>query len=173
MSAERNPDRLPDNAQRDLIQRFNEEYSTAMLDVEVSARHTETEGWQNLYANQRKLERERRRKLADDLRNISDRLELRQLVDEEIKEIADIKKAIGEDNDSNADFDSSTVDPVRRPVDHCNDIVNQALNAAKSDEERTPLINVGLEHMMKLAVAKFPTARWQQDRGIVEIVPAK
>lgn len=161
------PDPSPKNMHRDLITRFKEEYATAILEAEVSAQHTSTEGWQRLYANQRKAERDERRRIAQDMRNVADRLESVGLDEDGEKEIGECKKASAALRDRAYAFETQTVNPVREPVDRCDKIINEARQAARVEEERTPLVNIGLEDLMKDAIAAVRRPRWDADLGRV------
>ena len=168
-SAERNPS--PKNKQLDPIALFREEYAAALADAEVSAQHTATEGWQRLYASRRKADRDARRAVADSLRNLADRLEVRPLEEDEVKEFAQVKAAYVEADDNAAGFTNRTVFPVREPVNRCDALVTDHLFKATSEEERTPLHSMGLEESMRMAIASVPRPRWDDDLGRVEIVP--
>lgn len=164
------PERSPQNKRLDPVSKFREEYATALHDAEVSAEHTATEGWANVYAGQRKTEREGRRALADALRNVADRLEVRELDEDEIKEIGEAKKACAELADRSAAFEQQAVSPVREPVERCQRIIDEAVSLARMEEERHPLVQTGLTHLMEAAVAEIRRPKWEGEAGRVVIV---
>lgn len=77
----------PKNKQRDIVTRFHEEYGVALEAAEVQQNHTDTQGWQQLYAGVVKHYREQRRKMADQLKQLAEELEKHGLNEEQEKSI--------------------------------------------------------------------------------------
>lgn len=172
MSAQPNPDPSPRNKHRDLITRFREEYATALHEADVSRQHTGTEGWQKLYAAQRKSERESRRELAGTLKRSAEQMEAIGLSEDGEKELAAVKKQSESLRERVEHFDLQAIQPVRDPVERCRKLMDEARRAARAEEERTPLVNAGLEELMKDAIAGVDKPRWDDESGRVEILPA-
>src|SRR5512146_2018996 len=112
-SAEPKP--APDNANRDLVTRFRDDYSSALAEARISAEHTATEGWQGLYGGFQRHQRERRRNLAGWLRTIAEQLEKGGLTDEDEKAAKDTIKDVQALREDAEAFDRQTVSPVRKP----------------------------------------------------------
>lgn len=163
------PERVPQNKQRDVVERFRDEYGQVLVEAETSATHTATEGWHRLYVGQRKNERDRRRKLAESLKSLADRMESVGLCEEEEKELAQIKKGSSDLRDAIAAFEMQTIEPVRAPVEMCRKLVTEAREAARNEEERAPLVNVGLEEVMVEAITHIHKVSWDAELGRVII----
>lgn len=163
--AERKPD--PANKQKDVIQRFDSAYSAALIDAQVSAEHTATEGWQKLYHDHVESLVDRRRALAKSMRETADIVELRGTNEEDEKEIGELKKTAVSIRDSDEAFDRQVIQPVRRPVETCERIINEHISQAGREERDAPLHNTGLEHLMRAEVAKRLRVSWDTDTGRV------
>lgn len=157
------------NQNRDLVTRFRDEYTAALVDARVSVEHTATEGWRKIYADERNREILRRHNLSQTLRNIADRLETRGLSEEEEKEISDAKKASVEIRDSHQVFMFEIVEAVKEPVRICDQIIDDAKSQAHRDERDAPLVNVGLTEIMEMEIVKHPRPRWNGETGQVTI----
>lgn len=170
MAAKPKPDEGP-RSNKDLITRFREEYAEALNEVRVSATHTATDGWQGLYQGFHKGNREARRGVSAELKAIAERLEVGDATESDEKDIGDIKKRVTELRAVREIFDRETVQPVREPVEKCHKVIADAKRQAESDEERAPMINIGLVDTMVMAIAEVERAAWDSDRGRVEIRP--
>lgn len=164
-----NPEQVPPNKKRDLITRFKDEYSAAFADVEVAADTTRTEGWARLYAHHRKSQREECRRIAAELRMVADRVEVLIPSEDEEKEIGELKKSCTTLREQNEAFEHQVIEPVREPVQRCEKIIYEAQLAAQTEEERFPLVNTGLEHLMRMEIENVPRAKWDHEHGRVII----
>jgi hypothetical protein len=156
-----------------LVEKFERDYAEALAAAHVSAEHTATEGWQALYREHRRQQREAARRHADSLRAYAEELQMAGSTEAMEKALNETKKALEALREAGAMFDRQTVEPVRKCVDDCDRVVRDAVSAAANEEERTPLINRGIEDEMKAAVARADRAKWDHETGIVRIEPAR
>lgn len=163
----------PRNKRRGLIEEFTEKYAAALTEAEISAAHTSTEGWKRLYAGFRNQQRETRRELAKELKHLSTRMEDVGLSDDEEKTLGGIKKSSEDVNDAKTRFELNTVEPVRRPMVDCENLITEVMYTAQRRESEAPLVEVGLVETVKMAVADLPRPRWNEDEGRLEIVKPK
>lgn len=168
--AQRQPDDVPTNKREDVVVRARREYADALHRAEISATHTATDGWQQLYTGFRLAQREARRKLADDLRQVADTIEAGNLSEDGEKRIGDLKKAAIDLRETAAVFDAKTVQPVKDPVEECRRIMADANTAAQNDEARTPLVNIGLAETMLMESRTWDVPTWDADTGRVNII---
>lgn len=158
----------PDN-RRDPITRFKMEYAEALDEARVSSKHTDTEGWQHLYQGFHKVNRENRRKAAGRLKQIGEELEVAEIGEHGEKDLVDVKKQVQAFREEREIFERKTVGPVREPVEKCQKIIGEARQQAEVDEERAPMVNIGLCEMLLLEIRKLERAVWDADTGRVEI----
>ncbi len=170
MSAE--PSKRPDNQKIDIIKQFQEEYTAAIADARISEEHTQTDGWQKLYGNERRDEQQTRRRLCGELEQAAERLQLVGSTEDDEKALAEIKKGMTAMRERRDSFDRTTVAPVKEPVDRCERVAEKFSSSAKYAEQNAPLHNVGLEHLMRDAIAGCPKASWNEDAGRVELSEA-
>lgn len=164
------PNPAPESkSNKDLIQRFREEYKAALEDARVSAKHTETEGWQRLYAEHRKAGREKRRELAGRLGTLGKAMEDFGLTEEGEKDLKTVAKESETLRASNEVFETETVERVCAAVRACERIIEAYRNEAVRQESNAPLHNVGLEHLMREEIAKVAKPRWDSETGTVKI----
>lgn len=168
MSAETNPQPSP-NQREDLVARFHREYRAALADARTAAEHTGTEGWQALYAKQRDDARDSRRDMAKRLKNAAQTLEDFGLSEDGEKSVKDIMKESATLREANEAFKRQVIDRVTAPVMTCERIAEHFLNEARRQEHDAPLHNVGLEHLMKDAVASESKPSFDDDTGIVTV----
>jgi hypothetical protein len=159
------------NRRRDPITLFRERYAEALAEVRVSVAHTETEGWQKLYAGFRKEEQERRRKQCGELKRLAGLMEDAGLSEDDEKELAAVKKASESIREAREAFEARTITPVRKPVAECERVMDEARNMARREESSAPLHNTGLEKLMKLAISEVEKPRWDNETGRVLIMP--
>ncbi len=168
--AEKKP--KPVNQHRDLVTRFKDNYAEALGRALISETHTATEGWQKLYIDHRAAVRKARQGLAKSIQAIAELVE-KGLADEvQEKEIGDLKKECAELREHEAVFMAQTIEPVRAPADECRKIISDYMQQAANDEARTPLVNSGLEDLMKVAVSSVDKVEWNVDRGQVAVKAA-
>ena len=169
MTALPNPDPSP-NQKMDPVSLFLHNYAKALELVRVSRDHTDTEGWQTLYANHTKALRDNRRRLAQDMAALAEKLEKTGLDEDDEKAIADIKKAAVEMREAEQHWQRQTADPVSNPARVCQQMRLDALANARSVEAREPLIHAGLTLIMQEAMDAQPRATFDEETGRVGIV---
>ena len=157
------------NRHRDAVTRFRQDYSDALEVAVVSAEHTATEGWQKLYASHHEDLRVQRRLAAVKIRELADELEDAGLTDTEAKELAEAKKVVELLNERAAYFENRTVAPVAKPVHQCAAIIETYLSLARREEAEAPLLQSGLEELMRQAISEQPRPTFDADTGVVSI----
>lgn len=167
MSAQ--PQKRPSNSAPDPVVTFRERYAEAMAGVRISAEHTATEGWHRLYHGQRQENLERRRELAKEMKATALRLEDMGLSEEDEKSIGELKKSVTAIREAFETFDQQTISPVRQPVRDCDRIRSEAMAEARRIEAEAPMINIGMEELMRVEVAKVDKPRWDNETGRVLI----
>jgi hypothetical protein len=155
----------PKNQNLDPVSRFKASYATALEGLSVAVLHTSTQGWQELYTAHRKAVRDRRQELAALLRDFADGMERRGLCEQDEKDLGDIRKASAELRAAEDHWQLQTVGPVKAPVDVCQQMLADAVSEAVRLEAREPMLNVGLEELMRMEVAKCIRASWDEDTG--------
>ena len=163
------PNPAPDNARRDLVARFRDDYTLALEEARTSEVHTNTDGWLHLYAGFEVSYREQCRAIANNLKSLADRIELVGSDEPTEKEIGEVKKLAQSLRQTREVFERKTVDPVRKPVDDCDRLIQQYARQAERDEDEAPMVNVGLADLMKLEIGRMPRPFWDRDKGRVEI----
>jgi hypothetical protein len=157
------------NAKRDLITKFKDEYSAALADSKLSAEHTKTAGWKRLYEQHQQQSWDTRRDMAKTLKTCAQTLEDFGLNEDGEKMVKDTMKASAELRERVAAFQSQVIDRICEPVKACERIIEQYMNEARRQESDAPLHNVGLEHLMRDAVAKVAKPKWDADSGTVVV----
>lgn len=170
MSAQ--PNERPKNKQVDLITKFRDDYAIALADAQVSADHTKTEGWQRLYSDHRSNTRDIRRGIAKRLRDIATTIEDFGANEETEKSMQECKKDTVELLTACSSFRRQVIEEVIAPVHDCERIAMAFRNEAAREEAATPLVNSGLEELMRVAVAEQKRPRWDEETGVVEIIEA-
>lgn len=166
--AESNPS---PNQKRDPITRFRDAYSIALADARIFSDYTKTEGWQRIYLGQRNEEQSRRRDLSKRLEAMAATVNDRTLSEDEEKEVGEIKKACADVREMRYAFGKQTVDPVRDAATECNRIIDEAKSLARREEQDAPLVNVGLEDMMRLEIQQVERVRFDEETGKLTIAP--
>lgn len=144
----------------------------ALASAKISAEHTATTGWSQLYLGHRHRQQEERRKLAKELKTLAIALEDRGLTADEEKEVGNIKKSSEAMRDADMVFHLQTVGPVREPVTICDRIRSEAMNEARRLESEAPMMHIGLEGEMSREVGGVDRPAWNAETGCVVIGPA-
>lgn len=151
------------------VLKFREAYDEALAEARISAEHTATQGWQSLYAEQRKADRKERRRMAVDLKDLADRLEQRGWTVEDEKALGDLRKAAIEARERADVFDRETVEPVKRCVERCNRVIEDAKIAADRAESSAPLTSRGVADRIRDAIASVASVSWNAEKGLVVV----
>ena len=157
------------NQYRDLIEKFNSEYAAALGEARISAEHTATPGWQKVYAQQRDQARQRRRDLAKRLGALATMLEDFGLTEDGEKAVKDVAKESAELRETNAAFSHECVERICAPVGACERIIDLYRAEAARNESAAPLINIGLEELMRDAISKVARPSFDDETGAVVI----
>ncbi len=153
----------------DLLAKFRLEYSEALEQARVSSEHTATEGWRRLYAGERNDDLSTRRKLAQRLKQLAERLEDQGLNDDEVKELGGLKTLVVEASDRKFHFSLCTVGPIIQSVRACGRIAENFRNLARREEAEAPLHQAGLEERMRREISLQPVPTWDDQVGQVLI----
>lgn len=155
------------SAAQGLIERFRTAYAPALADAEVSAEHTQTEGWQRLYGTHRESGRAKRREIAKRLRRLATQLEDFGWSEEDEKSVKDAAKESAELTAEDAVFDREAVDRVRAPVQKCERIVREFVGEAERVERDAPLHAKGTTDALKSEIATHRHPDWSDETGMV------
>lgn len=158
-----------DNRKVDIISRFRDRYEEALTQARMHAKHTETEGWQALYSGFKASCRERLAACAKSLRGKADTIELVGTHEELEKDVGEEKKVLAAIRTEMNAFDQNTVQPIKQCTADCQQIITEAMSQARRDENETPLVNLGIEDLMRDAVASVPKVTWDEELGTVVI----
>lgn len=161
------------NRHRDIIAQFRDEFATTLAVAERNATLTETPGWQALIAEERADDRKERRSIAKGLRFWADELEAEGPTPDLLKAIGAEKRRATENHRRRRTFETNTIEPVRKPVRQCEEIVERFRQKAQQQEEAAPLHEAGLHHLMLDAIAAQPRPRWDDETGQLFVDPPK
>lgn len=154
---------------KDVVSRFVEDYARAMREAEVSQEHTATAGWQHLYAEARKGQQEEQRRLCKELESAAYQLGMIGPTEDNEKAVGEIKKSMAALRERIDGFELHTVAPVRAPVDHCKNVIQQYASLARRQQDDAPLHQSGLTDRMAKAIADASKVDWNEENGRVEI----
>jgi hypothetical protein len=155
------------NKNRDLFETFQDKYAAALAEARISEEHTATAGWQALYANHRISVKSMQRDMAKDLTVLAETMEKWGLTEDGEKHLAEIKKHSAELRDLQSAFELQTIAPVRQSVVECDRLVSEFVAQAETDEQRAPLVNVGMGELSRMEVRKVCRATWDSEAGRV------
>jgi hypothetical protein len=147
------------------IAKFRRDYADAMTHAQISAEHTATEGWMNLYGSHQESVGKARKDLSDRLNKILEPLRLRHLTEDEEKELAEIKKEAVSLREDDEAFQRQTVSPVIAPMLECNAVIESARSAARAAEREFGLGNKGLSEAMETVIETMPRVRFLTSSG--------
>jgi hypothetical protein len=166
---ERAPQPNPSNSNRDLIQKFREEYGAALSDARQSAEHTATPGWQALYAQHKQACRDARRGMGKSLATYAKLVEDFGLSEDDEKAIKEITKTSAELREMVEVFQGEVIDRVCAPVVSCENLILHYRAEAARVESQSPMYHVGLEELMRMECSKQPKPVFDVESGMVEI----
>ena len=155
------PQPNPDDTQEPKeIRDFREHYNEALTHARVSAEHTATQGWQDLYGQQRESVRKEMDAVCDALAATVAVLRQRMLTEEEEKSLGDLKKALTERRESDEAFQRQVIDPITAPMVECHAVIESARAAARDAERNAPLHVRGLVESMETVIDTMPRVKF-------------
>ena len=155
--AETNPE--PNHEPKE-IRDFRERYAEALVAARISAEHTATQGWQDLYGAHREETKKHQDALADLLETSVATLRQRMLSEEEEKTIGETKKALTELRAADEAFQRQVIDPVTSPMIACNEVIECARAAAREAQRDAPLHVRGLVEAMETVIDTMPRIKF-------------
>jgi hypothetical protein len=169
-----NPRREPIEVQAErCIAEYQQKYSIDLERARQGAITTATAGWAANYAAQTGGHASFIRAALKDIVDVCEQVKT-------FGESADfedaIKKAVKrltEEREGHAAWLNRAVQPYKSPVDACDILRQQAVNAAKDEEQRAPLISRGLVSAVEMLVAEWPVPTWNDETGAVTIMEIK
>ena len=153
------PNPEPDKEPKE-IRDFRERYAEALVAARVSAEHTATQGWQDLYGAHRESTKKQQDSLADSLESSVAVLRQRMLTEDEEKAIGEIKKSLTELRDADEAFQRQVIDPVTAPMIACNEVIERARAAAREAQRDAPLHVRGLVEAMETVIDTMPRIKF-------------
>lgn len=140
------------------IVKFRRDYEDSLVHASVSAEHTATEGWRNLYGSHQENITKGRKDLSDRLNRVLEPLRLRHLTSE-------IKKAVVSLREDDQAFHRQTVSPVIAPMVECNAVIESARASARAAEREFGLGNKGLSEAMETVIDTMPRVKFLTASG--------
>lgn len=161
MNAQPNPE---PSEPREITQ-FRSKYAEALQAAEVSAEHTATQGWQDLYgAHQLKIQKNRA-DLADRTGKLTEVMRMRFLDKDEEKAIGEIKSELAELRESDESFRRQVIDPIIAPMRECERVMEEARAIVRKAEHETPLHTRGLIESMETVIDTVPRVKFVMASG--------
>lgn len=151
------------------IEEFSKRYEGALEGAKISAEHTQTEGWKNLYSLHRSTVENGRKVLAGQLEELARTMKRGGMDEDYEKQLGEIKKASAELRADISAFQRKAITPVEDPVLECHRIIDDARRAARDGETQSPLTNRGLIAEMDEAIKAVKKVRFEKESGTVEI----
>ena len=142
------------------IRDFRERYAEALTHARVSAEHTATQGWQDLYGAQREHTRKMQDSACDSLAAHVATLRQRMLTEDEEKSLGDIKKTLTELRTADETFQRQVIDPITSPMVECTTVIEQARSAAREAQRDAPLHVRGLVEAMETVIDTMPRVKF-------------
>ena len=133
----------------------------------TSMEHTDTVGWQKLYADHAADVAQQRRDLGGRMTALAAGMERGMFGEDDEKALGDIKKASTELRAAIDHWNRQTVEPVRQCVYDFDDLKRNAIEDARSAEQREPLLNKGLADSVKAVLSQLPRVTWDAETGRV------
>lgn len=156
-----------------IVTPFLKEYADALEACRKAAQQTSTAQWQETYAAYTRQTREARESIAKTLRMLADRLDVTHLGEELEKELTSSKKGAEYLRERDTTWQSTTIAPLKEPVDRANALVENVIRQARLDEDRNPLIAKGLAARVRERVDRLARATWDDTAGTIEIRPGR
>lgn len=170
-SAEKTP--TPNEVRKAIVRKFEEEYAGPLEDSRVSAEHTATHGWQNLYQRHRKMRASTITTMGKQLRELADTLEAFGWTEDNEKSVKDLAKQSAELRAADAIFEQRFISRIVEPVRACERIIERYSGEARREEESNPLIAKGTIGIMAEAIESCDKPSWDDATGVVTISKGK
>ncbi len=148
---------------------FNERYIEALAEARVSAEHTQTTGWQELYSLHRTTVDTRRKEMAEQLEEIARTMKRGGMSEDAEKELGELKKQSVELRADISAFNRKVIVPIQEPVMQCHHVIDQARQTARAAEAASPLTHRGLIADMDEAISLVQKVKFDDDTGVVVI----
>lgn len=155
-------------AQKDLVDEFHEEYEQAANEAEIVQEHTQTRGWQEIYATARFEERKEMNRICASLEDAAEILRHSGPGEDLEKQVQEAKKDIVAHRERRVNFERFLMAHIRRPIEKCERIIEQYRQKARRQQEEAPLHHSGLEAAMLKATKTVQVPRFDETTGVVE-----
>lgn len=169
MSALKKKDEAADPREHETIKQMRSEAEAIIEDIRVAAAHTATEGWQALYAGNRKKKKDRQSEIGKSLHSLADRIVTHGWDEDDEKAVKALVKESLELRETHAAFNTETVYPVMDSVSRLSACVSNWQSQAERVEKNAPLHTRGLADAMAEAIKALPNAKWDPSTGVVTI----
>jgi len=151
------------------IEEFRKKYAEALEGARISAEHTQTEGWKNLYSLNRHAVENRRKELGEQLEDLAKTMKRGGMDEDYEKMLGDIKKASAELRADISAFNRKAIHPVEDPVSECHRVIEDARRNARAGEIESPLTHRGMVAEMDDAIGAVDLVKFDTETGTVEI----
>lgn len=151
------------------VEAFKKKYAEALEEGRISAAHTATEGWQQLYESHRKNIEKRRREIAGLLHEAATCIERGWGGDEPEEAISSAKKRLSAVLTADSIFNERTIGPVKEAVMRCQEVIAHARREAQSLESNSPLVAKGVLQAIESAIEESPKVTFDEKTGCVLI----
>lgn len=162
MTALSNPDPKKEPEE---IAKFRRDYEEALVNARVSAEHTATDGWRNLYGNHVEHVQKSRKTISDRPSAILDPMRLRHLTEDEEKDLGEIKKEAVSIREYDEMFTRQTIEPVTAPLQECASVIERARSSAQAAVREYGLGNRGLVEAMETVIDTMPRVKFMTASG--------
>ncbi len=160
---------VADPRNHELIKQMRVEAEAIIEDIRIAAAHTATEGWQALYAGNRKKKKDRQNEIGKSLHGLADRLVTHGWDEDDEKAVKALVKESLELRETHAAFNTETVYPVMDSVSRLSVFISNWQSQAERVEKNAPLHTRGLADAMAEAIKELPNAKWEPSTGVVTI----
>lgn len=147
------------------VVKFRRDYEDALAHARVSAEHTATEGWMNLYGNHMEFINKGRKAHSDRLAAILEPMRLRHLTEDEEKSMSDVRKDVIILREIDEAFRRQTIEPVIAPLQECDACIESARATARAAEREFGLGNRGLSEVMETVIDTMPRVKFMTGSG--------
>ncbi len=154
------PDPAPEPQEPKEIRDFRERYHEALNHARVSAEHTATQGWQDLYTGHVEEVRKARDSQADSLESCVSALRQRLLTEVEEKACKASVAALTEIRANDDAFQRQVIDPIIQPMVECNAVIESARATARNAQREFPLHVRGLVESMETVIDTMPRVKF-------------
>lgn len=168
MPKDNDQDKLQAHAE-DFIATHQASYSEAIQQCYNVRDTTTTEAWTERYAENVKRHKSMIVILADEVIRSARDIKIAGVNEDAEKEMSKAIKDIKDERIRHEAWIARAVEPYRASVDKAKTIIQTCLQAAREYEDKQPLMLRGLFDKVRDIVDQWPTAKWDSDRGVVDI----